>query len=88
MANYTKAYIGKGTKIENLDIVRVTLSIEELERFIYMYEGKKLITFELAALKEADKYGKTHTAYVSQREEETAIAETKPKRQRKPKAAK
>lgn len=68
MTTYSKNYIGKGKKVNNLDIVTVTINMEEAEAHIFEFEGKKYLRFELAALKQADNYGKTHTAYVSQRE--------------------
>jgi hypothetical protein len=64
---YSKNYIGKGKKAENLDIIKVTLRIEDVLKFKYEREGTEYITFELAAMKEPDNYGKTHTAYVSQK---------------------
>jgi hypothetical protein len=36
-------------------------------KFKYEKEGSEYITFELAALKDQDNYGRTHTAYVSQK---------------------
>lgn len=33
------------------------------------YEGKEYLILEVAALKEADQYGKTHTVYVSKKVE-------------------
>ena len=86
--SYTKAYIGKGKKVNNLDIVRVTINMEEAEAHIFEYEGKRYLRFELAGLKQPDQYGKTHTAYISEREEvkaEEPKAEPK-KRTRKQKA--
>lgn len=64
---YSKNYIGKGKKVENLDIIKITLKIEDVLKFKYEREGTEYITFELAAMKEPDNYGKTHTAYVSQK---------------------
>ncbi|WP_164674972.1 hypothetical protein [Anditalea andensis] len=31
------------------------------------YEGHEFMVFEVAALKEADQYGKTHTAYIAKK---------------------
>jgi hypothetical protein len=73
--SYTKAYIGKGKKVNNLDIVRVTINMDEAEAHIFEYEGKRYLRFELAGLKQADQYGKTHTAYISEREQEVKAEE-------------
>ena len=86
MTTYSKNYIGKGKKVNNLDIVTVTINMEEAEAHIFEFEGKKYLRFELAALKQADNYGKTHTAYISQRE---VAEEKKPEaKKRGPKAKK
>jgi hypothetical protein len=87
--SYTKAYIGKGKKVNNLDIVRVTINMDEAEAHIFEYEGKRYLRFELAGLKQPDQYGKTHTAYISEREQEVKAEEPKAtpkKRTRKAKA--
>jgi hypothetical protein len=62
---FTKNYIGKGKEVNGLDIVRVTIEMEKAETLIYEKEGKKYLTFEVARMKEADKFEKTHTVYVS-----------------------
>ena len=71
MAQFEKTYIGKGSKVKDLDIVRVSISRENLEQILndhlVEYEGKEYFIFEVAALKEADQYGKTHAAYISKK---------------------
>ena len=73
MAQFEKTYIGKGSKVKDLDIVRVSISRENLEQILndhlVEYEGKEYFIFEVAALKEADQYGKTHAAYISKKVE-------------------
>ena len=65
MATFEKHYIGKGTKLENLDIVKVVIPVELIEEAIFenKKDGKKYLSFEMAKLKEADKFGRTHTCY-------------------------
>lgn len=88
MTTYSKTYIGKGKKVNNLDIVRVTVNMDEAEAHIREYEGKRYLTFELAALKETDQYGRTHTAYINQKETAEQPEEpAKPRRGKKVKAA-
>ena len=69
MASFTKHYIGKGVEHETLDLVKVTLKMEEVLKFKHQFEGSEYLTFELARLQEADKFGRTHTYYVSTKEE-------------------
>lgn len=73
MAQFEKIYIGKGSKIKDLDIVRLSIAREALEEILkdhmVEYEGKEYFIFEVAALKEADQYGKTHAAYISKKVE-------------------
>lgn len=70
MKKFKKNYIGKGSKVENIDIVKVTLKVEEVMKFKHEFEGNEYITFEVAKMQDVDKFGRTHTAYVSTREEE------------------
>lgn len=62
---FEKNYIGKGTQVEGMDIVKVSIAMDDVEQFIHEYKDKKYLTFEVAKMKKADDYGKTHTAYVS-----------------------
>jgi phage protein D len=78
--NYKRNYIGKGTQVAGMDIVKVTLKVEELLKLTHEYQGVEYLTFELAKMQSADDYGRTHTAYVSVKEaeasEETAADKT------------
>ena len=71
MSQFEKTYIGKGTQVKDLNIIRVSISRETLEEVLkdHMvdYEGKEYLVFEVASLKEPDQYGKTHTAYISKK---------------------
>jgi len=63
--NYTKNYVGKGTQVEGMEIVKITLKVEELLKYQYEFNGLKLVTMEVAKTKQADKFEKTHTVYVT-----------------------
>ena len=80
MKSYKKNYIGKGTQVENMDIVKVTLKVEEILKYKHEFEGQDYITLEVAKMQQADKFGRTHTAYVTIREE---TEEEKPKKSSK-----
>lgn len=71
MSQFEKTYIGKGTQVKDLDIIRVSIFKETLEEILkdqmVDYDGKEYLVFEVASLKEADQYGKTHTAYISKK---------------------
>ncbi len=71
MKKYTKSYIGKGTAVKGMDIVKVTLKVEDLLKVTHEFQGVQYLTFELAKMQNADDYGRTHTAYVSIREDAT-----------------
>jgi hypothetical protein len=85
MSQFEKTYIGKGTQVKDLDIIRVSISKETLEEILkdHMvdYDGKEYLVFEVASLKEPDQYGKTHTAYISKK-----VAAQKSGKSRKTKA--
>jgi len=71
MKKYNKSYIGKGTQVANMDIVKVTLKVEELLKVTHEFQGVKYLTFELAKMQSKDDFGRTHTAYVSVKEDAT-----------------
>lgn len=71
MKKYTKSYIGKGTAVAGMEIVKVTLKVEELLKVTHEFQGVQYLTFELAKMQSTDDYGRTHTAYVSLREDAT-----------------
>ena len=77
MKSYKKNYIGKGTQVENMDIVKVTLKVEDVLKYKHEFEGSEYITLEVARMQQPDKFGRSHTAYVTTSEE---IGEKKPKR--------
>ncbi len=85
MSQFEKTYIGKGSKVKDLEIIRVSIARETLEEILKNhlvdFEGNEFLVFEVAALKEADPYGKTHTAYISKK-----VAAPKKKASRKKEA--
>ena len=81
---YKKSYIGKGTAVKGLDIVKVTLKVEDLLKVTHEWNGVEYLTFELAKMQQKDEFGRTHTAYVSVREKE----EEKEEAEQQKKAAK
>jgi hypothetical protein len=54
---------------------------EILKNLLVDFEGHEFFVFEMAALKEADTYGKTHTAYIRRK-----VAAPKKKASRKKEA--
>jgi len=72
MKTFKKNYIGKGTQVENFDIVRISVKKSELDKCSHEFEGETYVTFEVARMQQPDKYGKTHTCYYQSREEDTA----------------
>jgi hypothetical protein len=80
MKTYKKNYIGKGTQNANLgNVVKMTLKVKDVLKFKYEFDGVEYISFEMGALKEPDQYGRTHTAWVSERVKDAEpVAEAKP----------
>jgi phage protein D len=79
MKKYTKVFIGKGTAVAGMDIVKVTLKVEDVLKVTHQFNEVEYLTFELAKMQNTDDYGRTHTAYVSVREdvEEESAADKK-----------
>ena len=65
MKKFEKTYIGKGKQVANLDIVRISVKLEDLMKLAHNYEGTLFVTFEVARLQNEDNFGHTHTAYVN-----------------------
>lgn len=80
MTSFRKQYIGKGVQHESLDLTKVTLKMDEVLKYQHEFEGEKYLTFEVSKLQQPDKFGRTHTAYVSVKEE---VEDEKPKKSSK-----
>ncbi len=65
MRTFEKQYIGKGTKVANLEIVTVVLKMDDAQEHIFEMEGQRYLKFEISQLREPDKFNRTHTCYVS-----------------------
>lgn len=74
MKTFVKNYIGKGKKIDNMEIIRMSLKVEDLVKFSHKYNDVDYITFEIARLKNPDQFGHDHTAYVN-RLQDSAVNE-------------
>ena len=85
MKTFEKIYIGKGKKVANLDIVKVTCKLEELQAIAYEYDGIEYVTFEVARMKTADDYGRTHSVYYNKMNE---VADAPAKNGKKPRKLK
>lgn len=68
--SFKKTYIGKGSQLTNIAIIKVTIKMDEAQDHIYEREGVKYLSFEIAKMQQPDKFNRTHTAYVSERVEE------------------
>ena len=53
-----------------MDIVEVSLNMAELQNHTFEYEGETYVKFNVAKLKEPDKFGKTHTVYDSVKDDQ------------------
>jgi len=69
MKTFVKNYVGKGKQIGDLQIVKVTCKLADLEKFAYEYDGIRYVTFEVAKMKAKDNFSRDHTCYVSHRED-------------------
>ena len=84
--NYEKFYIGKGTQVPHLQICKITVKMDLVEEIAYERDGVRYATFEVAKMKEPDKFGRDYTCYVSKRAD--AVAEPAPEKAKKPKKEK
>ena len=78
---FEKTYIGKGKRNAKINsIVKFTFALEDLEAVAYEYEGKMYVSVETTEMKQADKFGRTHTAWVTEKKEDEAPKETPKKK--------
>ena len=78
MKVFKKNYIGKGTKVPKMQIVRATVRVSELLNFKYEFEGEEYVTFEVAKMQNADQFGRDHTVYCTTKED---VEEEEPAKQ-------
>ena len=97
MKTYKKNYIGKGTQVGSMNIVKCVIPVEEAQKTIFEKNGVKYYSFEVAKMQSVDKFNRTHTIYfqteevTEEKKQDKAPAKqetSKPKRTRKPKAEK
>jgi len=90
MKTFEKNYIGKGTQVANLSIVKFSFKLSEIAKLSHVFNGEDYITFEVAKLKNTDSFGHGYTAYVNKMvetpEHQASLVEDAPKKStRKPK---
>ena len=76
MKTFTKHYIGKGKKVNDLDIIKVSFNMEAIATLTHEYKGETYLSFEVAKMKTADQFGREFTVYVSRKEEVADEPET------------
>jgi len=77
MKKFVKNYIGKGKKVEGLEIIKINLKISDIVKFAHKYNDEDYISLEVAKLQNTDNFGHDYTVYVNRLEEEV-ISEPAP----------
>ena len=84
MTTFEKHYIGKGTQVNDLDIVKVVIPMDDALKTTFVKHGITYISFEVARMKFPDKFNRTHTCYYQTKEkDETAPEDNEPAKQTK-----
>ena len=78
MKTFEKIYLGKGRKVTNLRIVKLTLKLEDVMSIAYEFEGTHYVTFEVAEMLKPDQFGRTHTVYYRKAVEDQPAPEPMP----------
>lgn len=68
MTTYTKNFIGKGTQVQGMDIVKIFIQADKLKECTFEKDGTSFVGFEVAKMLNPDKYGRTHTLYFTTKE--------------------
>ena len=93
MKTFEKNYIAKGKKINGMQIVRISIKVEDILQHAHEYKGEHYLTFEVAKLQNPDSFGNDYTVYVNKLVEteeksqktapKTALTEEKPRKSAK-----
>lgn len=59
-----KTYIGKGKQVGTYGSVKVSIKMSDAKQFLKEAKGEEYLNFFINPLKETDKFGNTHTAFV------------------------
>ena len=65
MKTFEKNYIAKGKQIKGMQIIRVSIKVEEILQHAHEYKGEQYLTFEVAKLQKPDSFGNEYTVYVN-----------------------
>ena len=69
MKTYKKIYIGKGKKVANLDIIKISFNIADIMELTHEYKGENYLSFEVAKMIKPDQFENEYTVYVNKLEE-------------------
>lgn len=83
MTTFEKHYIGKGTQVNDLDIVKVVIPMEDALKATFEKNGITYISFEVARMKNPDKFNRTHTCYYQTKEQSAPAKDQKAEKQAK-----
>jgi hypothetical protein len=83
MTTFEKHYIGKGTQVNDLDIVKVVIPMEDALKATFEKNGITYLSFEVAKMKHPDKFNRTHTCYYQTKEQSEPAKDRKPEKQEK-----
>jgi len=65
MKTFEKNYIAKGKQVNGLQIVRISIKVEDILKHAHEYKGEQYLTFEVAKLQNPDSFGNEYTVYVN-----------------------
>lgn len=65
MKTFEKNYIAKGKQVNGMQIVRISIKVEDVLKFAHEYKGEQYLTFEVAKLQNPDSFGNDYTVYVN-----------------------
>ena len=61
----SRTYVGKGVKVDQFDLINISICIDDLQSHIFEYNGKRYVKLTVGGLREPDQYGKTHSVWVN-----------------------
>ena len=83
MTTFEKHYIGKGTQVNDLEIVKVVIPMDQILKATFVKDGITYVSFEVAKMKSPDKFNRTHTCYYQTKEQSEPAKDQKSEKQKK-----
>lgn len=60
-----RLFVGKGVKANNYDLINISIAESKISPHWFEYNGERYVKLTVGALREVDKFGKTHSVWIN-----------------------